>query len=92
MMRSVTKRLLLNELDRLNGKLPEAAHLQLDYVEEYGFCLTNYRGSYNVTPRMTNKEMLQYLNGANDFIARPTAKKMPLTAYSNGNTRSTRND
>ena len=65
----ITKTTLQDQLDRLNAKLHEAAHMDLDYARCYGgYCLTNYKGSHHATPRMSAKEMHQYLNGALDWI------------------------
>tara|TARA_R110000851_G_scaffold102666_2_gene219355 strand:+ start:69 stop:290 length:222 start_codon:yes stop_codon:yes gene_type:complete len=65
----ITKTTLQNQLDRLNAKLHEAAHMDLDFAECYGgYCLVNYNGSHHATPRMTGREMCQYLNGALDWI------------------------
>ena len=41
----ITKTTLQNQLDRLNAKLHEAAHMDLDFAECYGgYCLVNYNG------------------------------------------------
>jgi len=65
----ITKNVLQDKLDRLNSKLYEAAHMDLDYAECYGgYCLINYKGSHHATLRMSGKEMNQYLNGALDWI------------------------
>lgn len=65
----ITKKTLEAKLERLNAKLHEAAYMDLNYAECYGgYCLVNYKGSYHATPRMSGKEMDQYLNGALDFI------------------------
>ena len=65
----ITKNVLQDQLDRLNSKLYETANMDLDYAECYGgYCLVNYKGSHHATPRMSGKEMYQYLNGALDWI------------------------
>jgi len=65
----ITKNVLQDKLDRLNSKLHEAAHMDLDYAECYGgYCLIKYKGSHHATLRMSGKEMNQYLNGALDWI------------------------
>jgi hypothetical protein len=69
MTNRITKTTLQDQLDRLNAKLHEAAHMDLNYDGCYGeYCLTNYKGSHHATPHMSAKEMHQYLNGALDWI------------------------
>jgi hypothetical protein len=69
MTNRITRTTLQNQLDRLNAKLYEAAHMDLVYAECYGgYCLVNYKGSHHATPRMSAKEMYHYLNGALDWI------------------------
>ena len=65
----ITKKTLEAKLERLNAKLHEAAHMDLDFAECYGgYCLVNYKGSHHATPRMSGREMDQYLNGALDWV------------------------
>jgi len=69
MTKRITRTTLQNQLDRLNAKLHEVAHMDLDFAECYGgYCLVNYKGSHHATSRMSGKEMHQYLNGALDWI------------------------
>jgi hypothetical protein len=69
MVNRINKDTLQNQVGRLNAYLHEAAHMDLDYAGCYGgYCLVNYGGSHHATPRMSAKEMHQYLNGALDWI------------------------
>lgn len=69
MIYRITKTTLQSKLDSLNAKLHESSQMDLDFAECYGgYCLTNYKGSHQATPRMTGKEMNQYLNGALDWV------------------------
>jgi len=69
MTNRITKKTLGAKLERLNAKLHDAAHMDLDFAECYGgYCLVNYKGSHHAKPRMSGKEMDQYLNGALDWI------------------------
>jgi len=71
MTNRITKKTLGAKLERLNAKLKlhESSHMELDFAECYGgYCLVNYKGSHHATPRMSGKEMDQYLNGALDWI------------------------
>jgi|TARA_R110002020_G_scaffold70794_1_gene183517 hypothetical protein len=82
MTNRITKKTLEAKLERLNAKLYEndyrtygtgvfttTAKMDLDFAECYGgYCLVNYKGSHHATPRMSGKEMDQYLNGALDWI------------------------
>ena len=63
MTNRITKKTLQAKLDQLNS------YMNLDYADCYGgYCLVNYKGSHHATPRMSGKEMNQYLNGALDWI------------------------
>jgi hypothetical protein len=67
----VTKKLLEDKVETLNKKLGNTASgpLELDHAACYGgYCLKDYNGSHHVTPRMSGKEMLSYLNGAIDWV------------------------
>ena len=69
MTNRITKKTLEAKLERLNAKLHDAACMDLDFAECYGgYCFVNYKGSHHATPRMSGKEMDQYLNGALDWI------------------------
>ena len=61
------------QLDKLNEKLHDpggVVHMELDHAACYGgYCLVNYKGSHHATPRMSGKELTQYLNGALDFVS-----------------------
>jgi len=66
----ITQKTLEDQLNRLNSKLHEAAHMELSHAACYGgYCLVNYSGSHHATPRMSGREMCQYLNGALDWIS-----------------------
>jgi hypothetical protein len=66
----VTRKELEEKVKLLNNKAKVGAgSLGLNYAACYGgYCLTDYHGSHHVTPRMSAKEMDQYLNGALDWV------------------------
>tara|TARA_R110000868_G_scaffold315834_1_gene576698 strand:- start:256 stop:507 length:252 start_codon:yes stop_codon:yes gene_type:complete len=66
----ITSSTLQAQLDKLNNKLGDSAQMELDHAACYGgYCLTWYQGSCHATPRMSGKELNQYLNGALDFVS-----------------------
>jgi|TARA_R110001592_G_scaffold206702_1_gene457424 hypothetical protein len=66
----ITSSTLQAQLDKLNNKLGESAQMELDHAACYGgYCLTWYKGSHHATPRMSGKELNQYLNGALDYVS-----------------------
>jgi len=67
MTKSVTSSTLQSQLDDLNAKLYTQYRLKLDYKCDGGYCLIG-NNSIHATPRMTGKEMHQYLSGALDWI------------------------
>jgi hypothetical protein len=85
MSSSITRKTLEDQLNRLNSKLlrvsdhsvrsprtfrpDEAAHIKLSLAERRGDYCLYYHGSHIVTPRMSGREMYQYLNGALDWIS-----------------------
>tara|TARA_R110000824_G_scaffold10546_1_gene46352 strand:- start:416 stop:646 length:231 start_codon:yes stop_codon:yes gene_type:complete len=72
MTNRITKTTLQNQLDRLNAKLHEVSHMELDFYRHASplgsYRLIYYKGLHPATPRMTGKEMHQYLNGALDWV------------------------
>ena len=80
---SITRKTLEDQLNRLNYKIlrvsdhsirstrtfrpDEDAHMKL--AERRGDYCLYYHGSHIVTPRMSGREMHQYLNGALDWIS-----------------------
>ena len=80
MSNRITSSTLQAQLDKLNEKLHVrrrrspylggVVHMELDHAACYGgYCLVNYKGSHHATPRMSGKELTQYLNGALDFVS-----------------------
>ena len=81
----ITRKTLEDQLNRLNSKilrvsdhsircprtfrLDEADHMELNHAACYGGYCLYYRGSHMVTPRMSGREMYQYLKGALDWIS-----------------------
>jgi len=69
MANRITSSTLQAQIDKLNSRLHDAAHMELDHAACYGgYCLVNYQGSHQATPRMSGKELTQYLNGALAFV------------------------
>ena len=70
-MDRVTRKVLEQQvaiLNEKNGGLLEN-NLELDYAECYGgYCLVDKTYSIHLTPRMSGREMRQYLHGALDWI------------------------
>jgi len=66
----VTRKVLEEKVNRLNEKVNSPMlKVELDHAACYGgYCLTDYNGSHHVTPRMSAKELDQYLNGALDWV------------------------
>ena len=66
----VTRKVLEEKVNRLNSKINSPmSKVELNHAECYGgYCLVNYKGSHHATPRMSGKEMDQYLNGALDWV------------------------
>ena len=69
----ITQKYLERKVERLNAKLGWAAGngdiIELDHAACYGgYCLVYKNGSHHVTPRMSGKELDQYLRGALDWI------------------------
>jgi len=70
MSNRITSWTLQAQLDKLNNKLGDSAQMELDHAACYGgYCLTWGQGSHHATPRMSGKELNQYLNGALDFVS-----------------------
>jgi len=71
MANNITRKVLEEKVSRLNSKInSDISKVELDYASCYGgYCLTDYwNGSHHMTPRMSAKEMDQYLNGALDWV------------------------
>jgi len=70
-MDRVTRKTLAKQvaiLNEKNGGLLQN-NLELDYAECYGgYCLVDKTYSIHLTPRMSGREMRQYLHGALDWI------------------------
>lgn len=71
---SSSRKVLEEKVNRLNSKIKSPmSKVELNHAACYGgYCLTDYNGSHHVTPRMSAKEMDQYLNGALDWIVTNT--------------------
>jgi len=66
----VTRKVLEEKVNRLNERVNSLmSKVELDHAACYGgYCLTGYNGLRHLTPRMSAKEMDQYLNGALDWV------------------------
>jgi hypothetical protein len=66
----VTRKVLEEKVNRLNERVNSLmSKVELNHAACYGgYCLTGYNGSRRLTPRMSAKEMDQYLNGALDWV------------------------
>ena len=62
----VTRKVLEEKVNRLNKKVNLSVNkVELSHAACYGgYCLLDYNGSHHLTPRMSAKEMNQYLEGA----------------------------
>ena len=66
----VTSKVLEEKVNRLNERVNSLmSKVELNHAACYGgYCLMDYNGSRHLTPRMSAKEMDQYLNGALDWV------------------------